>query len=311
MVALLAATGCDKTSNAPTEEDIRSKQASPEGVLEARAGFETQITGPNTAGPEAPEHPDGVFDRVHYDAPLGENVAYVTARDTTDAKKPGVVYIHGGFNWSIGPSFWQTGPRKNDQTASAFRESDDLVLMLPSLRGTHQNPGHNECFYGEVDDILAAAEHLAKHPDVDPDRIYLVGHSTGATLALLAASATDQFRGVFAYGPVSDPASYGDACMPPNAPEKERYLRAPKNFIEHIESPTFIIEGSNGGNVAAFEDFAAEKENAPVEMLAVPNADHFSVIAPANEAVIEAIRNGTGSDSLELTVEDIQQRFRQ
>lgn len=46
--------------------------------------------------------------------------------------------------------------------------------------------------------------HLAHQPYVDPNRIYLGGHSTGGTLALMTAEASDRFRAVFAFGPVSD-----------------------------------------------------------------------------------------------------------
>src|SRR5262249_1329284 len=45
--------------------------------------------------------------------------------------------------------------------------------------------------FGEVDDVIAAARHLGKLPYVDPRRIYVAGHSSGATLALLSALVAD------------------------------------------------------------------------------------------------------------------------
>ena len=78
-------------------------------------------------------------------------------------------------------------------------------MMYPSLRGGNNNPGHMESFFGEVDDVLAARALLAKLPYVDPERIYLGGHSTGGTLALLVAECSGAFRGVFAFGPVYGP----------------------------------------------------------------------------------------------------------
>ena len=102
---------------------------------------------------------------------------------------------------------WAPALRENDQSARGFRESG-VVLMLPSLRGSNLNPGRNEFFFGEVDDVIAAANWLATRPDVDPNRIYLGGHSTGGTLALLVAESTPRFRAVFAFGPVASVRSH-------------------------------------------------------------------------------------------------------
>ena len=121
---------------------------------------------------------------------------------------------------------WEPAERSNDQSAAALRPSG-LVLMVPALRGASGNPGTPECFLGEVDDILAARAHLAQRADVDPARIYLGGHSTGGTLVLLAAASTDQFRAVFALGPVADPRQYGSSgCLPDGKPAAEYVARA-------------------------------------------------------------------------------------
>ena len=77
-------------------------------------------------------------------------------------------------------------------------------MMFPSLRGGNDNPGKKEGFLGEVNDVLAASEFLSRQEYVDPDRIYLGGHSTGGTLALLVAASTDKYRAVFSFGPNDD-----------------------------------------------------------------------------------------------------------
>ena len=66
-------------------------------------------------------------------------------------------------------------------------------MMFPSLRGGNDNPGNKEGFLGEVDDVLAAADFLSKQEFVDPNRIYLGGHSTGGTLVLLVAACSNKF----------------------------------------------------------------------------------------------------------------------
>lgn len=61
---------------------------------------------------------------------------------------------------------------------SALRRSD-IVVMFPALRGFSGNRGKPECFLGEVDDILAAAEHLAKRPDVVTPTLVIEGEHSG------------------------------------------------------------------------------------------------------------------------------------
>lgn len=251
-----------------------------------RRAHQTTVFGEADPDP-APAPPKDVFDRVHYPTPLGDNVAYVTPPSPTDPR-PAIVWIAGGFDWGIGQGAWSTPERNNDQTARAFREAG-IVLMLPSLRGSNGNPGRNECFLGEVDDILAAGRFLATRPDVDPQRIYLGGHSTGGTLALLAAASTDLFAAVFAFGPVADPRGYGDmGCLPTTIDDTEARLRSPIAFLDQIRTSTVVIEGM-GGNTSSFGPLEAARGEAPVQLLAVPGADHFDVLAPVTEVIARAI----------------------
>ncbi len=118
-------------------------------------------------------------------------------------------------------------------------------MMYPSLRGGNKNPGFIEGFYGEVDDVLGASEYLAKLDYVDPKRIYLGGHSTGGTLALLVAESTDRFRAVFAFGPVEDASDYGSKYLPFDiSNRKEVDLRSPIKWLQAIRNPTFVFEGT-------------------------------------------------------------------
>ena len=60
--------------------------------------------------------------------------------------------------------------------------------------GRTRSPGRVEFCAGEVDDVLAAARFLATQPYVDTNRIYLGGHSTGGTLALLVSERRHRLR---------------------------------------------------------------------------------------------------------------------
>jgi acetyl esterase/lipase len=267
------------------------------GLVEQRQGFATQILADvDTTPPKEP--PPKLFSLVRYRAPLGENVAYVSPVKR-GKKRPAIIWIAGGFEWGIGESAWAPAPRDNDQSARALREAG-LVLMLPALRGSNGNPGKNECFFGEVDDVIAAMDYLAGREDVDPSRIYLGGHSTGGSLALLVAAAKQRFRAVFAFGPVGDARHYGtkDAggCLPADAAPREAELRAPLNFVATIQTPTFVFEGAEGGNAHLF-DALRERASSRVHFSIVPGKNHFSVLVPGTETIAKAILADQVDDS--------------
>jgi acetyl esterase/lipase len=260
-------------------------------LVAARAALKTTIFMAADPTP-APDPPRDLLVKTHYRRGGDDLVAYETP-PRPGARRPAIIWITGGFDWGIDATLWKPAPRNNDQTVTALRRSE-IVVMFPALRGFNGNRGKPECFLGEIDDILAAAEHLAKRPDVDPARIYLGGHSTGGTMVLLAAASTDRFRAIFAFGPVSDPRRYGDSgCLPEGKPVAEYRARAPVHWVGSIVTPTLVIEGEKSGNV---EEFPVLQEHASraVTFVAVPGSDHFTVLAPATEALARAILADTG-----------------
>lgn len=257
-----------------------------------RASFKTSLPeAGQTAGAPSPKPPVGVLERVEYQAPLGKNAAYVTPV-RKGPKRPAVLWIAGGFDWGIDEGSWVSGPPDNDQSAAVFREAG-LVLMHPSLRGCDANPGRREYFLGEVDDILAAAEYLAKRPDVDPTRIYLGGHSTGGTLALLAAESTARFRAVFAFGAVGRVSTYGDRIPVKASQHDEIRVRSPLDFLSSIVTPTFIIEGSEG-NVQWFPFMRRAAGSAPVHFIPLLGLNHFNVLRPMSALIAKKMLADTG-----------------
>jgi dipeptidyl aminopeptidase/acylaminoacyl peptidase len=275
--------------------------APPPSLVELRRSFQTRLQDtPETREP-APAPPAGVFEKVTYTAPLGSNVAYVTpVRE--GPRRPAVLWIQGGFDWGIGESAWEEAPRDNDQSARAFREAG-LVLMMPSLRGCNDNPGSREYFLGEVDDILAALEWLARRPDVDPERIYLGGHSTGGTLALLTAASGARVRGVFAFGPIDDVSHYGKTGTAlDGASGRELWMRNPVSFMDRIRVPTLVIEGAKG-NIPAFAALRRAARDAPVEFHSVPAGTHFNILAPMTELLARKIAHA-GPEELRISLSE-------
>jgi poly(3-hydroxybutyrate) depolymerase len=220
--------------------------------------------------------------------------ALVGADPGDGQRHPAILWITGGFPpGGIDASAWSQPDVANEQTAQAYRHAG-LVMMYPCFRGGCGNPGVQEDFYGEVDDVVSALAYLKTLSYVDPDRIYLGGHSTGATLALLAAAATDDFAAVFALGPLGDPAHYGSAAVHYDLlDDKEVELRAPNNFLHTIRTPTWVIEGDSGSsNVISFVAMDLWNTNDAVQFALVEGADHFSVLHPVNTAIAAALKTG-------------------
>jgi dipeptidyl aminopeptidase/acylaminoacyl peptidase len=282
VVAVLVVVGCGKSPPAGTGS-----------LADARRGFATKArpSGGDRAPADVP--PPGVFSLVRYDSPVGKLAAYLTPDPMDGKKRPAIVWITGGDCNSIGDC-WSESPPDNDQSASAFRKGG-IAMMVPALRGGNDNPGTKEGFFGEVDDVLAAADFLSKQPFVDPARIYLGGHSTGGTLVLLVAECSDRFRGVFSFGPADELAGYPAVYTPFDTSDaKEVALRSPGRWLHSVRSPVFVLEGTTQGNLGALQNMARASKNTNLHFLPVKGATHFSILAPTTRLLADKIVRDTG-----------------
>lgn len=265
---------------------------------EARKGFQTKTVPQLSELVPVDQPPPQVFRIVHFDSAVGKLPAYLSPDPQDGQKHPAIIWITGGDCNTIG-DVWSDAPAENDQTASAFRKTG-IPMMFPSLRGGNDNPGMKEGFFGEVDDVLAAADFLAGQPFVDPERIYLGGHSTGGTLVLLVAASSDRFRAVFSFGPVDDVSGYGlDSEYLPfdTSSRREIQLRSPIRWLHSIKSPVFIFEGHDG-NIDCLRAMARRSKNPLVHCLAVKGADHFSILAPTNQLIARRVLSDSGPTTI-------------
>jgi len=305
VAAALSLAGCASRQKLSTQTTTLSA---------ARTGFKTTLSPPSAQDmaqrePVEPA-PPAVFKTITYPAPTGALAAYLTPNPGDGKRHPAIIWITGGDCNTIG-DVWSPKSRDNDQTATAYRKAG-IVVMFPSLRGGNTNPGTKEGFLGEVDDILAAAEFLGKQPYVDPARIYLGGHSTGGTLALLVSECSPRFRDVFAFGPVEDVSRYGtdSGFLPFNLTnDNEVKLRSPGYWLASIKSPTWVLEGT-GGNIDSLRAMARVSANPEAHFVEIQGADHFDTLAPTNELIATKILQDTGAASnIALTSDEVSQNF--
>ena len=264
-------------------------------LARARAGFATRLMQHISAMKPVPSPPHGLFTIIRYHSAVGTLPAYVTPDPGDGRKHPAILWITGGDCNTIDEGSWKHGPPENDQSARAFHEHG-IVTMFPSLRGGNDNPGYQEGFYGEVNDVLAARSALAALKYVDPSRVYLGGHSTGGTLALLTAEYAPAFRAVFAFGPVDNVARYGGARLPFDYTKTaELALRAPERWLRDIQQPTYVFEGTQSpGNISSLMHMAGRTFNSHVHFYPVKRATHFSVLAPGTQLIASKIVEDTG-----------------
>ena len=262
-----------------------------QSLFEARNGFETKIvrSGEQSGAADLPVRT--TFELIRYKAPVGNLAAYVTTDPGDGNKHPAIMWITGGDSNSIG-DVWTPQDPSNDQSASAFRKAG-IVMMFPSQRGGNDNPGRREGFYGEVEDILAATDHLSELPYVDPDQIYLGGHSTGGTISMLVGEYSTRFRAVFSFGPVASPWAYGGEfvyCDLNN--EEEMILRSPIFWLHSVKSPMYVFEGAENSNWDSIQLMVEVNSNPKIQFFKIPGHDHFSVITPLTELLAKQIVQG-------------------
>jgi Fe-S cluster assembly iron-binding protein IscA/alpha/beta superfamily hydrolase len=278
-------------------------------LAEARRGFKTQLARRDSKGRAAPEPPPNVLRRIRYDAPAGKSAAYLTPEPKDGKRHPAIVWVTGGDCNSIDEGCWRDEIPAIDQSASAYRKAG-IVMMFPALRGGNDNPGVKEGFFGEVEDVLAAAEFLRAQAYVDPDRVYLGGHSTGGTLVFLVAEYSDRFRAVFSFGPAKDVVGYGPRYNPFHLSDRtECQLREPGRWMHSVRVPLFVFEGT-GGRADDLRAMARTSKNPKVRFFEVKGADHFNVLSPTNRLIAERILKDTGPEcGLAFTEDEINGPF--
>jgi len=168
LLSLVCLCGCEAQQSQPPAQPVSKPQsavvslptAKNVSLTEARRGFKSRLTPRESARQPVPEPPPNVFRLVRYESAPGKLAAYLTPDPADGKKHPAIVWITGGDCKTIDEGVWRDADRSNDQTAAAFRKAG-IVMMFPSLRGGNDDPGVNEGFLGEVDDVLAATDYLA------------------------------------------------------------------------------------------------------------------------------------------------------
>src|SRR5262249_2245226 len=142
-------------------------------------------------------------------------------------------------------------------------------------------------FYDEVDDVLAAAEYLAQHPNVDSGKMYVSGHSVGGTMALLAALASNRFKAAASFSGSADQVTWSDdpdLVIPFNRSDAaEMRMRSAVAYATSFKCPVRMYYGSSEPSylfARACKETAkrAKTKGLDVEAVSV-SGDHLSALS--------------------------------
>lgn len=198
------------------------------------------------------------------------------------AKYPLVVDVYGGPE--------SRGPQNTWSPANALCELGFAVAKIEN-RGTL---GRGKAFEGatylrlgvpDLDDQVAGVKAIvAAHPEIDPRRVGITGHSYGGYMAALAmVRHPEVFRAGVAGAPVTDFRNYDTIYT-------ERYMRTPQENPEgydagsavklagKLEGALLLLHGMQDDNVHPSNSFQMAQKlqdaDIPFEMQIFPNATH-------------------------------------
>jgi len=167
---------------------------------------------------------------------------------------PAVVLVHG------------SGPNDRDETIGPNKVFKDLAWGLASrgiavLRYDKRTYAHAEKFDEStvnsltvqsevIDDALAALDLLRSRAEIDPQRLYLLGHSLGATLAPRIATQDDALAGLILLAGTTlpleditlDQVEYLASLDGELSQEEEKQIQALNTQVAQVKSPHLSAE---------------------------------------------------------------------
>jgi dipeptidyl aminopeptidase/acylaminoacyl peptidase len=250
-------------------------------------------------GPGVPLVLPGRLAEVQATADDGQPIrSWLVLPDTASAATPAplLLWVHGGPASSWNSWSWRWNPWLMAARGYA------VLLPDPAL-----STGYGQAFIARgyrdwgtrpCADIMAATETAAARPDVDADRVGMMGGSYGGYMANWMAGHTDRFKAIVShagpwvldqvFGTTDHPMfwrpQFGDPLTEPEMYE----ANSPHRHIERIRTPMLVIHGDKDYRVPVGEalrlwwDLA--RVGAEAKFLYFPDENHW-ILAPGNARI--------------------------
>jgi dienelactone hydrolase len=203
---------------------------------------------------------------------------FVPPRRPTPASA--LLYLHGG--WALAD--------EHVRDCWPFVEAG-FAVFAPSYRGENGNLGVHEMLWGELDDALAALDHVRRLPEIDPERVFVFGHSAGGMLAaLMAFEPSLDARLTGSIDGIYGPEVFDYQQLPFVDTPLERELRLALPHIEELEQPHIALVGRDDLALASTQAAAerAARAGVPLEAVIVPG-DHRQSVAHGITAFLACV----------------------
>lgn len=214
---------------------------------------------------------------------------FMPARDLPPgAQAPAILHVHGN-----------AGNIRSHQSFSDFLTRAGFHVLIFDYRGYGRSdlpPSGRLRRPDLVTDTRAALDALLSRPDVDPDRVGVLGVSLGAAFALEAAAAEPRVRAVATVSGFSSWAGVASDVLPIIGPLLLRPGVDGVDAVAHLGGreagraarPLLIMHGERDDIVlprhAALLHAAAEQAGIPVELWTHPEGDHNSFLQSIPQA---------------------------
>jgi hypothetical protein len=278
--------------------------------------------------PASPEAPDPRVKEVEITVGPLNLPGYLARPSGTERKlREGVVLIAG------------SGPNDRDETVNGARPLRDLAYFLAahgivSVRWDKRTRVHPEWFdpktmtveYETIADAVAAVGVLRSWPEVDPQRVFVVGHSLGALLAPEVAARAGGVAGLVLLAAPGRPVlevtleqlrSQGESGASfeslaarvkalPALPGTEVLLGVPASYWQDLAKrdemalakklgrPVLLLRGASDAQVAAIDQdnwLHALVGHVPVAAATLPGLGHMFIPEPAVDGAPRHVRD--------------------
>lgn len=205
---------------------------------------------------------------------------------------PGFVFVHGS-----GPATRNGGVPQNPTflDLSNALSNAGVVVLRYDKRGIGASTGTaTEDFHVLGDDARAAVAFLRTQPNVDPHRLFLLGHSEGGIVVPLVAPSIDGLAGVVLMAPPAIPMQrILDEQSARMTPALEQAVRKgfasdtvidPAQVIRHVDVPILVLQGGRDLQVLPSDLHyladAARAANRRITIDRLPDDDHLFLAIP-------------------------------
>jgi dipeptidyl aminopeptidase/acylaminoacyl peptidase len=202
-------------------------------------------------------------------------------------KYPLVLEIHGGPYLSYGPTF---------SVGHQLFAGAGYIVVYVNPRGSTSygeafaNIIHDDYPSHDYDDLMSAVDAAIQTGHVDPDNLYVTGHSGGGVLTAWIVGKTGRFRAAATQSPIINWTSgmlasdiyayvtrYWFDKMPWEAPEAY-WKHSPLSLVGNVTTPTLVVVGAADLRTRPVEAEqyykALELRNVPTAFIEVPGEFH-------------------------------------